>query len=93
MAGTREKDLLKALPSLHKAIYTKEADKALQILKKKFDGNQIDKIYYRTALHWCAAMRRADVAKAIVDARDRSTKPLDFDAVDVDGRSAVSLVI
>lgn len=98
-----EKDLLKAMPPLIRAVYENKSDQFHQELKTalKFSAKKqipgifdiLDKHHKRNIFHWIVVLNRQNIAKIAIDIiNNRQIVDYLLSAVDRDGRTPLHLV-
>ncbi|KAI3654766.1 hypothetical protein MP228_000146 [Amoeboaphelidium protococcarum] len=89
------KDFVKGLPSILKALFQEDQEKFRELIsKKKADLGQADKKCGRNLFHWSALLGRTEFAKMAVDTTNNAKDILNaINAVDSDGRTPLCLAV
>ncbi|KAI3637396.1 hypothetical protein MIR68_004045 [Amoeboaphelidium protococcarum] len=88
------KDFVKGLPSILKALFQEDQEKFRELIsKKKADLGQADKKCVRNLFHWSALLGRTEFAKMAVDTSNAKDILSAINAVDSDGRTPLCLAV
>ena len=88
-----EKELLKQMPPIIRAVFSRDLLKFQELLsKKKRDISAIDKVYKRNVYHWCAVKGASDMVQLLLSGNHKDTVDL-LASSDIDGRSPLVLAV